>query len=291
MTDSHVPRERGSVWQADVASIIILVLFVVLVYAVERFIQPSFTTSGLLIAGIILAIVPAIIWLAFFYRRDLLEPEPKHMVFQLFVLGGLLAAAIGVPLLNNVFEIPTWLSSSSFISQLLAGWLIVGCIQETLVYASVRFTVYNTAEFDEETDGVVYATAAGIGYATVLNILFVINSGGVALGNGAIRIVLTTMAHAAFAGVIGYFLGRQKFEERPLWWMPLGLLTAALINSVFFYLRGMLSSGSMSASGGAANPWIGLILAVILTAVVTYAISTAIHNNVEEALSNQEGSA
>jgi RsiW-degrading membrane proteinase PrsW (M82 family) len=291
MTDLHVPRERGSVWQADVASIIILVLFVLLVYAVERFAQPSFSSNGLLITGVILAIIPAIIWLAFFYRRDLLEPEPKHLVFQLFVLGGLLAAAIGAPLVNNVFEIPNWLSSSSFMTQILAGWLIVGMIHETLVYAAVRFTVYNTAEFDEETDGVVYATAAGIGYATVLNILFVANSGGVALGNGAIRIVLTTMAYAAFAGVIGYFLGRQKFEARPIWWMPAGVLLAALINSLFFYFRGLLSSGSMSATGGAANPWLGLILAVVLTAVVTYFLSTAIHNNVEEALAAREGQA
>ena len=104
--NSHVPRERGSVWQADVASIIILVVFVVIVYGIEQFIQPSFTASGLLITGIILAIVPAIIWLAFFYRRDRLEPEPKHMVFRLFLLGGLLAAAIGVPLVDNVFEVP-----------------------------------------------------------------------------------------------------------------------------------------------------------------------------------------
>lgn len=291
MTNSHVPRERGSVWQADVASIIILVVFVVLVYAIEQFVQPDFTSTGLLITGIILAIIPAIIWLAFFYRRDRLEPEPKHMVFRLFLLGGLLAAAIGVPLVDNVFDVPSWLGSSSLVTQILAGWLIVGCIQETLIYSAVRFTVYDTAEFDEETDGVVYATAAGIGYATVLNILFVVNSGGVALGNGAIRIVITTIAHAAFAGVIGYFLGRQKFEERPAWWMPAGLLVASLINSVFFYLRGTLSSGSMSASGGASNPWFGLILAVILTGAVTYALSTAIHNNVVEAQQEQGGSA
>lgn len=280
MAESHVPRERGSIWQADVASIVVLVLFVLLLFGIERFIDPNFNDTGLILTGIVLALIPAAIWLSFFYRRDRLEPEPKHMVFRVFLLGGLLAGAVGVPLVNEFFEIPQWLSSSSFVTQLLAGWLIVGTIQETLVYSAVRFSVYDTDEFDEETDGVVYATAAGIGYATVLNILFVVNSGGVALGNGGIRIVLTTIAHAAFAGVIGYFLGRQKFEKRPLWWMPAGVMLAALVNSIFFYLRGMLSSGSLSATGGAANPWIGLVLAIVLTGVVTYLISTAIHNNV-----------
>lgn len=287
MIDPHVPRERGSIWQADIASIVILVLFVVLLFGIEQLVQPSFTQTSLIITGVILSLIPAAIWLAFFYRRDRLEPEPKHMVFRVFLLGGLLAAALGVPLVNNLFEIPDWLSSSSLVTQILAGWLIVGTIQETLVYCAVRFTVYETKEFDEETDGVVYATAAGIGYATVLNIIFVVNSGGVALGNGGIRIVLTTIAHAAFAGVIGYFLGRQKFEKRPLYWMPAGVMLAAFINSVFFYLRGMLTSGSMSAAGGAANPWLGLILAVLLTGAVTYLISVAIHNDVVKAQGGQ----
>ena len=33
------------------------------------------------------------------------------MVFRLFLLGGLLAAAIGVPLVDNVFEVPNWLGT------------------------------------------------------------------------------------------------------------------------------------------------------------------------------------
>ncbi|MCA9929992.1 MAG: PrsW family intramembrane metalloprotease, partial [Anaerolineales bacterium] len=230
----HVPKERGSVWQADIASIAMLVLFVLAIYGVEQFVQPTFSSSGLLMWGVVMAIVPAVIWLAFFYRRDRLEPEPKHMVMQLFLLGGLLANGVGIPAIEGWFDVPNWLSSSPLWSQLLGGWLIVGMVQELLVYTAVRFTIYNHVEFDEETDGVVYATAAGIGYATVLNIAFVVNSGGVALGSGAIRIVLTTLAHAAFAGIIGYFLGRQKFEKRPLWWMPAGLLLAAAVNSLFF---------------------------------------------------------
>lgn len=290
MSAPHVPRERGSVWQADVASIIILVLFVLLVFGIEALLTPSFTPFSLMATGILLALIPAAIWLAFFYRRDRAEPEPKHMVFRLFLLGGLLASAVGIPLVEGVFEVPDWLGSSPFWAQLLGGWLIVGMIQEGLIYGAVRFSVYESDEFDEETDGVVYATAAGIGFATVLNISFVVSSGGVALGSGAIRIVLTTLAHAAFAGIVGYFLGRQKFEDRPVWWMPLGLLIAAGINGLFFLFRGMLTAGSMSAGGGSANLWIGLIMAVVLTAVVTFLLSRAIHQDVERALAQGGGS-
>ncbi|MFQ5422223.1 MAG: PrsW family glutamic-type intramembrane protease, partial [Anaerolineae bacterium] len=112
---------------------------------------------------------------------------------------------------------------------------------------------------------------------------------GVALGSGAIRIVLTTLAHAAFAGVTGYFLGRQKFEQRPLWWMPAGVLTAAALNSLFFFFRGMVSQGSLSDNGGMARPWIGLGLAVVLTTVITVFLSRTIHRDIQALLAAEEG--
>ncbi len=72
--------------QADMASIVLLVLFVLVVFGLESWLQPQFTPTSLLIVGVIAALIPAIIWLAFFYRRDRLEPEPKGMVLQLFLL-------------------------------------------------------------------------------------------------------------------------------------------------------------------------------------------------------------
>jgi protease PrsW len=269
-------RQRNSIWQADVASILILILFVLLLFGVEQWLRPQFTPASLLATGIVMTLVPAAVWLAFFYRRDRLEPEPKYMVAQMFVLGGLLAAAIGIPLVDNIFRVSQWLYTSPVWAQLLGGLLIVGMTQEFLKYAAVRFSVYYSPEFDEAIDGIIYTTAAAIGYATVLNINFVISSGGVGLGSGAIRITLTTLAHASFAGLVGYFLGRMKFEKRPLWWMPSGLLLAAALNSLFVYLRGTLSQGSLSGS----QAWAGLLLAALLAAGVTWLLSRAIHHDI-----------
>lgn len=278
MSNSHATHERKGIWYADLASIILLTVFVLIIYGIEALVQPAFSQTGLLLTGVVLAVVPALVWLAFFYRRDRREPEPKGMVFQLFVLGALLANAIGIPLVDNVFGVPDWLRSNSVWGQLIAGTLIVGFVQEFLKYAAVRFSVYTSHEFDEPTDGIIYTTAAGLGYATMLNINFVVSSGGIDLGNGAIRIVLTALAHASFAGIVGYFLGRQKLESRPIWWMPVGLLLAAFLNSLFFYLRGTLSQGSF---GGSANTWVGLLLAAVLAGGVTFFLSRTIHQQVE----------
>ena len=268
-------RQRSGLWQADIASIVLLILFVLAIFGLEAWLKPQFTPTTLVITGILMALIPAAIWLAFFYRRDRLEPEPKSLVLQMVILGSLLASAVGLPVVNGLFAVPTWLSSSPAWAQLLGGIFIVGMTQEFLKYAAVRFTVYYAPDFDESIDGIIYTTAVAIGFAVVLNINFVVSSGGVDLGSGAIRMVLTTLAQASFAGVVGYFLGRMKFEKRPLWWMPLGLMVAAALNGLFYFLRGSLSQGSL----GTVNSWLGLLLAAVLAGVVTWFLSRSIQHD------------
>ena len=156
-----------------------------------------------------------------------------------------------------------WLPINSWVN-LLGSILVVGFTHEFLKYAAVRYSVYPSTEFDERADGVVYGTAAGLGYATMLNINYVVASGGVNLQAGVMRIVVTALAQASFAGLTGYFLGRAKFEEEPVWWLPSGVALAAVLNGVFTTLRGELTTTGLSLSGGGFNPWPGLILATIV---------------------------
>jgi protease PrsW len=276
-------RERRGAWRSNLGLIVTLVVFVGLIYALDAFVKPVFTPSTLLLTGVVLAIVPAIIWLGVFYQQDRLEPEPKSFVLGVFVLGALLASAVGVPLVENVFHVSDWLYGDA-LTTILGGILVVGFTQEFLKYAAVRYSMYNSAEFDEATDGVVYATAAGLGYATVLNVMFVVQNGGVDLGAGIIRMAVVALAQASFAGITGYFLGRAKFESEPLWWMPLGITLAAVANGLFNWVRGEVTRGGVSLSGGAANPWSGLILAAVVAFVCLGAVSWLIRRNVQSAL-------
>lgn len=259
--------------QADVASIALLVGFVVVLYLVDALLQPRLDGDALTLGGLILAIIPAIVWLAFFYRQDRLEPEPRTMVIGVFVLGLLVATAVAIPIVDRVFDVGAWLFTSPLV-HLAGGILVVGIVQEGLKYLTLRLSVYGSREFDERTDGIIYGTAVGLGFATALNVAFVVESGGVDLGTGAIRIVLTSLAHASFGGVIGYFMGRQKFEPRPIWWMAAGVAIAASLNGVFFYLRSTVARGMIESPVDAISPWVGLVLAAVLAGSITLALST-----------------
>ena len=274
------PRHLQALSQADFASVIVLVIFVILVFLLEWLFQPTFTSLTLIVTGIVMSLVPAVIWIGFFYRRDRLEPEPKHMITRVFILGALIASAAGLPLINGLFDAPNWLYESPF-AHFVGGILVVGFIHEFLKYAAVRFSIYNSPEFDEPVDGVIYATAAGVGYATMLNVIFVVDSGGAELGLAALRIVVTALAHASFSGIMGYFLGTYKFDQsKPIWWVPAGVSIAAGMNGFFFYLRGELAQGSSNMVTSSANQWVGLILAILLTVGVTYQLVHAIEAQV-----------
>ncbi len=280
---------RGG-WQADVASLFVLVAFVVVVFALDSTLQTPLEGAALTAAGLVLAIVPALVWLAFFYRRDRLEPEPKAMVAGIAVLGFLVATGIAIPLVDEAFDVDSWLLASPLV-QLAGGILVVGIVQEGLKYLTVRWAVYGSREFDEPTDGIIYGTAVGLGFATALNVAFVVGSGGVDLGTGTIRIVLMSLAHASFGGVMGYFLGRQKFERRPIWWMPAGVGVAATLNGVFLYLRSTLGRDAIQGPLAEVAPWIGLALAAALAAAVTIILSTLIRRHLARVAPADPGTA
>jgi RsiW-degrading membrane proteinase PrsW (M82 family) len=266
---NHQPaalRARLHVWRDELVLISGLLVFVGIVYALNSVFNTLLSGTNLLAAGVIIALVPAFIWLAFFYLQDRLEPEPKQFVLGMFVLGAVLAAAIGIPLVENVFRVSHWLYANTM-TTLIGGILVVGFTQEFIKYATVRYTMYHSDEFDEVTDGIVYATAAGLGYATMLNIQFVVSNGGVDLGAGVIRMAVVALAQASFAGITGYFLGRAKFESEPIWWMPLGITLAAVMNGLFNWLRGRVVQSGVSLTGASVNPWLGLAFAAVVAFV------------------------
>lgn len=280
MSEAKALHERKHIWRDEFMLVVAMIVFVGVVYAFDNAVQPVFTPNALLITGAVLALIPAAIWLVFFYLQDRAEPEPKGFVLAIFALGALLAAAVGIPVVENLFRVSNWIYRDTA-TTILGGILVVGFTQEYLKYAAVRYSIYNSDEFDEPTDGVIYATAAGLGYATVLNIHFVVANGGVDLGAGVIRIAVVALAQASFAGVTGYFLGRAKFESEPIWWMPLGITLAAVFNGIFHWLLGIITRPTITLTGASSNVWMGLVLAAVVAFGTTGVILWLIRQNLK----------
>ncbi len=257
---ARVGRNRRGAWVAMVALVVGLAAFMAAVFFLAPSLRGALPRPFLFVASLLLALVPAAVWLVVFYLQDRVEPEPKQYVGAVFVLAGLLAAAVGQPLIRDVFRVNDW-ASGTLALRLVAGICIVGIIQEFLKYAAVRYSIYRSAEFDERIDGIIYGAAAGLGYATFLNIQYVLENGGVELGLAAVRVAVIALAHASFAGVMGYFLGRARFENRGPFWLPVGLVLAAVLNGAVTTLL-----NEITRSGLRPTPINGLIAAAVLAA-------------------------
>lgn len=261
-----VNRPRIGFWRATAMQIVgMAILAAGLAYAAER-IGPL-SGAALLMASVVLAIVPSVLWLVFFYQQDRLEPEPKQRVAAVFFLAALFTDVATRRIFTDWFRVNEWAPHATLTS-LLATILILGATYQAIVYLAVRLLVYDTAEFDERMDGIIYGTSAGLGIAMVSNLNYVLAGGGVALGPGAVATVTTALAAASFGGLQGWFMAEAKFERKPVWWMPFGYALATTLNGVFSWLI-----GEVSAVGLRVDPWRSLLLglAVALAAFLVLA--------------------
>jgi RsiW-degrading membrane proteinase PrsW (M82 family) len=178
-----------------------------------------------------LATAPAMFWLWYFYRRDRYEPEPKLLIIRTFLLGMLIT--IPVAFIEGILPI----------SDLVLAVFAAPIIEELAKYFVVRRTVYRSAEFDEPMDGVVYAAAAALGFATLENIVYVTTAYLTSPLEDvvviyALRALLSVPGHALFSSMWGYALGRAKFDpNRGPFFILGGLVLAIAMHGVFnFFL-------------------------------------------------------
>ncbi len=155
-----------------------------------------------------LAVAPGGALVLFFYMRDRYNREPFFPLLMTFLLGvGALLPAMLTSLALQ--RLTGWTSRSANLLHLFLGaLLIVGLVEEGWKFVAVRLYSYRRPEFDEPYDGILYSVMASLGFATVENVLYVLEGG---VGTGVLRALLAVPSHAFYGVLMGYFLGEAKF--------------------------------------------------------------------------------
>ncbi len=180
--------------------------------------------------SLILAIIPSIIWLFFYLRKDS-HPEPNWMVLTVFLLG-----AISVLLAVGLEKIAGYLCHN-FIVILIAS----AFIEEIVKYIAARFGTWKKPALDEPVDVMLYMIIAGLGFAALENLFFLLDpvlTTPLHLAEVSMtRFLGATFIHALASGTWGYFIAlnyfsnSKKSKKRLYFWI--GLLLAGLLHGAY----------------------------------------------------------
>ncbi len=153
-----------------------------------------------LIELLILALAPSLFLMIYFYLKDKYEPEPLGLVVNTFLRGALftiMAAIVEIILAGVIPKEPL----------IIYTVLGIGIPEEYFKYrASIK--AFNSDEFDEPMDGIIYGVSASLGFATVENLLYVMLGG---LEVGLLRALFSVPGHALFGAIMGVQLTHVKF--------------------------------------------------------------------------------
>jgi len=141
-----------------------------------------------------------------------------------------LPAALAEIVLVAIFR----LNTQGLLSIFVLSFLIVAPIEECLKYVAVRKWIYKSLEFDEVMDGIVYTVSASLGFATAENIIYVLQLG---IQAGILRAFLTVPGHALFGALMGYYIGKAKFNrEKETYLIIKGIILAIICHGLFDFL-------------------------------------------------------
>lgn len=255
-------KSRPGLWLSTSVSIVGLILVVFLSNIVENTLNLSIHPALLTIISVLIAFVPPLIWLTVFYRQDRKCPEPKSFVFKTLILGALVQKAVYTPLMSIIMpDIQS--GPRKIISDYIFTIIIVALIQESMKLLSVRYSIYNSREFDEKIDGIIYGSALGLGFAAMSNLDLIINNGGATLTAVSSTVVIESLAHASFTGLSCYFLGIAKYNKFSILRLPAAILIATILNALSRFLI-----DNFTRDGFKVNFMLGIIPAALVAVVV-----------------------
>ncbi len=208
-----------------------------------------------------LAIGPAVLIITYVYMRDKYDREPIGLLFVSFLLGCL--SIVPAIILETVLPKLGLGMDTGIASLLVYTTVVVGFSEEFSKFFFLRVYAFRKKAFNEPFDGIMYCLMIGMGFATCENLLYVFGQDTyeLSLQIAKLRAITAVPAHATFAILMGYYVGKAKFSvqnRKGLLWK--GLIVAIAFHSLYdFFLM------QQSYEGLATGAFISLAFGIYLS--------------------------
>lgn len=255
------------VYRFGLASAKAFVVVLALLFLIAQFVLGGLgaVTDPVVGALVVLSVVPALAIAAYVWKVDVTTGEPLSLLVVTFLLTVLFAmfAAVVNSLAMGIFGF-----LPALIGLPLSFFLVVGPVEETVKLLAIRLYAYRDARFDAVIDGAVYGAAAGLGFATIENAIYItrgLDAGLAGLevigaaGPTAVTRAIAGPGHVIYSAVAGFYLGLAKFNREHAGPIVIkGLLIAAVFHGLYNTLAGIVPT-MLTAAATWITPPVALI--------------------------------
>ncbi len=237
-----------------------------------------------LFISISLSLAFGVFWMWWYYRQDLYEKEPKRFVAFIFLISmpWAILTGLGEYILNRTLGMPG--ESSAFLPAAFFALGVVAVAEELAKFLVVYVVAYPNRAFNEPMDGIIYATAAALGFASLENVFYALDQGPLVL---LLRGPFSTLGHVLFSVMWGAALGRTLNEKEPRRRSVLvlkGLLLAILFHGAYNILISL--GNTLSGTGfewlALSGPAFLVLLYGLVRKKINFALKISIFNPINK---------
>lgn len=191
-----------------------------------------------------MAAIPVGLYMWFFLKND---PQPNRLVIKTFLFGCL--SVVPIALMQylfiqfddyNVYDLIQNSVSNTFLMWTLY-YMFVGITEEYAKHWVVHVADDHDRGFRRIVDGIELSIVAALGFSFVEHIFYFFSiyqqfGWDGLMGPYIVRSIITTLAHASFSGIYGYYYGKSHFTKS-LWHREKiifrGLISAMILHAIF----------------------------------------------------------
>lgn len=184
---------------------------------------------------VLAAVAPVMLLLLIFYKVDRFNREPVKLLLLLYVMG--MVSVIPILLMEfildsmNIFRL-----FDTDLMNLYDALIVAGFTEELYKWIIVLIFAFKSKEFDEYLDGIIYCVFVSLGFATIENIIYVLEGSYYV---AVLRAILSVPAHMLFGVTMGFYLSLSKFsvkKSKRNRFMALSLMVPILLHGFYDYI-------------------------------------------------------
>jgi RsiW-degrading membrane proteinase PrsW (M82 family) len=174
-----------------------------------------------IILYIFFGILPSLVWMAYYLSKDL-HPEPKKTIIKIFFWGVLITIPVFFVQMGLIILLGK-IDLSPLVTSLIYWFLIISFTEEFFKYLVVRIKVFDSPDFDEPLDIMLYMVVSALGFAALENVLYLFTpTTGLSFNElvqqtlilSFIRFIGATFLHTLCSAVIGYSLAISFCDKK-----------------------------------------------------------------------------